>query len=738
MSSHRPQAGLLVAILLTAIVGIAAQPASVVIVDRDNVAITASCTVQLANGAIADVDDNGVIHITSSGIVVDFGGLMLRGAAPNTPPDQYQGVGVRITGKDVTIRNLRVSGFKVGVLASDADRLTIEDADVSDNFRQRLRSTPQREDAGDWLWPHANDNREWVTNYGAGLCVENSTMVTIRRVRARHVQNGIILDRVERSLIYDNDCSFLSGWGLAMWRSSSNQITRNAFDFCIRGYSHGVYNRGQDSAGLLMFEQCSDNIIAENSMTHGGDGIFAFSGKEALGDVPEEAKNERNWYRSRGHRRNIIIANDCSYAAAHGIELTFGFDNSLLANRLVNNAICGVWGGYSHRTIIAGNVIESNGEMAYGLERGGVNIEHGVGNWVQANAFANNACGVHLWWDEDPGLAALPWAKVNNTEATRNVIYGNTFTGDALAIHLRMTQLAFIIGNTFTNVARELEADESSMTGIKREFKDQPALVWAAPEYHAIGSSRPVGARAALAGREKIIMTEWGPYDWSEPMLKFTGRVDHADEYVLLGGAALPSAEHIEVDGNVEVEVDTNRLRVRPMSSDVIQPYSIALPMDGARIAASGTLTGGTWDVRVFPSTCDPREDADRWRREGRSSSNLHRVSVDELDLNYAHGGLTEIMNLPTPLPRDHFGTIARRTLSIPPGTWRVRTTSDDGIRVWMNEHLVIDDWTWHAPKEHIHEFDLKELTKFDILVEHFELDGFAVLQLAIERVAHE
>ena len=55
----------------------------------------------------------------------------------------------------------------------------------------------------------------------------------------RRGQNGLILDRVDHAKIYDNDCSFLSGWGLAMWRSCDNSIARNAFDFCVRGHSEG-------------------------------------------------------------------------------------------------------------------------------------------------------------------------------------------------------------------------------------------------------------------------------------------------------------------------------------------------------------------------------------------------------------------------------------------------------------------------------------------------------------------
>src|SRR4029079_888640 len=132
-------------------------------------------------------------------------------------------------------------------------------------------------------------------------------------------------DAVNDSKVYDCDCSFLSGWGLALWRGNRNMITRNSFDFCVRVSSHGVYNRGQDSAGILMFEQCSKNVIAENSVTHGGDGIFGFAGKEALGEKPPPF---RLFDSTRlGCNDNLFVRNDLSYAPAHGLEMTFSFGN---------------------------------------------------------------------------------------------------------------------------------------------------------------------------------------------------------------------------------------------------------------------------------------------------------------------------------------------------------------------------------------------------------------------------
>ncbi len=114
------------------------------------------------------------------------------------------------------------------------------------------------EDGSDWLSPHHNDNNEWLNNYGAAIYVEDSSDVTVRGCKVWHGQNGLCIDRVNDSKIYDNDFSFNSGWGLGMWRSSKNVVNRNKFDWCVRGYSHKVYARGQDSAGILAFEQCSD------------------------------------------------------------------------------------------------------------------------------------------------------------------------------------------------------------------------------------------------------------------------------------------------------------------------------------------------------------------------------------------------------------------------------------------------------------------------------------------------
>ena len=129
--------------------------------------------------------------------------------------------------------------------------------------------------------------------------------------------------------------------------------------------------------------------------------------------------------------------------------------------------------------------------------------------------------------------------------------------------------------------------------------------------------------------------------------------------------------------------------------------------------------------MKHFASTVDPREDIVQWRQ---AADGAPTATVSALEFSYGMKG-------PAGLDRvDHFGTIAETTLTFPPGAWRLRSTSDDGIQVWLDGELVIDDWTWHAPRTHVYRFTIEASRSVDLRVEHFELDGFAVLQLDIER----
>ncbi|MCH8881741.1 MAG: right-handed parallel beta-helix repeat-containing protein, partial [Planctomycetes bacterium] len=212
--------------------------------------------------------------------------------------------------------------------------------------------------------------------------------------RARKGQNGICICRCDDSVIVDNDMSFLSGWGIAMWRSSRCDVSHNKCDWCVRGYSHGVYRRGQDSAGIFVYEQCSDNVFAFNSATHGGDGFFLYAGNETTQKTGKGGCN-----------RNLLYRNDFSHAVANGIEATFSDGNMFIENRL-DECEHGVWAGYSYNTLIVGNRMRDCVN--------GISIEHGQNNLIAENTFTNTRLGVHLWWDDDKDLLASAFGLARN------------------------------------------------------------------------------------------------------------------------------------------------------------------------------------------------------------------------------------------------------------------------------------------------------------------------------------
>ncbi len=727
--------------IAASVAGAGADPPTITVTAPETV-LTQSCRVVIPPGlVIRDVGDRGVIIVGAPNIEIEFAkGSILRGSPTGTRPDEYKGYGIRLNGQaGVKISGAQISGFWCGLWAAKANGLLLEDIDASDNRRAYLKSTTVAEDGGDWLYGHNNDEHEWLKTYGAALYIEDSAKVIVRNSRVWHGQNALCLDRVTASRVYDNDFSFNSGWGIALWRCTSNVISRNAVDFCIRGYSHGVYNRGQDSAGIFVFEQNNQNVFAENSVTHGGDGFFGFAGREAIGETGEHPVE---WYKRRGNTDNLLIGNDFSYAAAHGIENTFSFGNKYLNNRIVGNAICGVWAGYSRETLIAGNDFEGNGEMGYGLERGGVNIDHGGDNLILHNSFVRNKCGVHLWGGANPDFEKKGWAKANGYASTGSVIGGNTFEGDSLAFQFRGPGQVVLGSNKLVGVEKEIVADATyRVTRDDQRTFEMPQI----PAHDAFGSRHPVGARPELRGRENIIMTEWGPWDHVTPLVRM---VKSAGGLAVFEVLKVPPGEvRVETSGDhvrgvlavKQGKADESEVTVSATESGV-RPYGLKVRAAGKSLAEmKGTLLAAKWQATFFkwPADVDPRKDLAGYRKLAEGPTGV-AAELDELSLRYGMRGPSELgisdKVTAAKFGRDHFGMVARTRLPLTKGTWELSTLSDDGVRVTVDGKPVIENWTWHGPTKDSGTLDLSADKTVDIMVEHFQIDGYAVLEFSLAR----
>jgi len=83
-------------------------------------------------------------------------------------------------------------------------------------------------------------------------------------------------------------------------------------------------------------------------------------------------------------------------------------------------------------------------------------------------------------------------------------------------------------------------------------------------------------------------------------------------------------------------------------------------------------------------------------------------------------------------LGQDHFGMIARARLPLAKGTWELGTLSDDGVRVSVDGKPVIENWTWHGPTRDLGTLEVAADKTVEIVVEHFQIDGYAVLEFSL------
>lgn len=429
------------------------------VVLKPGLVIKASCRIKKGDYVVPGGDSpaKAAIRIEGDNIEVDFRDATLRGTPATVNPDQRKGFGVLIRGKGITVNGATIRGFKTGLIAENSPKLLLSDSDLSYNWKAHLKSGRMKEDLSDWMSFHHNEKDEWFEQ-GAGIYLKNCTDFEIRGNTVTGGGNGLMMTGCTKGLVWNNNFSFLSAIGVGMYRSSKNQIMHNNIDWCVRGYSHRFYNRGQDSAGLLMYEQSSENVVAYNSITHGGDGLFLWAGQTTM-DTGKGGCND-----------NLFYGNDFSHAPTNGIEATF-CRNKFVAN-LVLECWHGVWGGYSYNSDFIGNVFGLNGEA--------IAIEHGQDNRIIANAFFRDTVGINLWRkeSEDP---AWGYPKNHDTRSRDYVIAQNTFAGTGeLLFSLTRTENVSLSDNSAETYGRifDLGPGNTSVNDQGSNYQAPAGTVW--------------------------------------------------------------------------------------------------------------------------------------------------------------------------------------------------------------------------------------------------------------------
>ena len=732
--------------------------------------ITSSVAIKPGTYRLPAAGSEPLITVRGSDIVVDFQGAVLEGADPASDPDGYAGTAVMIDGADrVTIRNAVIRGYKIAIHARKSPGLHLTRNDFSHNWKQRLWSQVEHESLVDWMSYHSNEKDEWL-RFGGAIYLVDCDNAEIDHNTVRQGQNALMITRSSGLSIWNNDFSFNSSLGIGLYRVTNSRILHNRIDWNVRGYSHGYYNRGQDSAGLLMYEQSSDNIVAYNSVTHGGDGLFLWAGQSTM-DTGQGGANDNLFYR-----------NDFSHAPTNGIETTFS-RNYFIENRIEGNWH-GVWGGYSWSSVFDGNRFSRNDEA--------IAIEHGQDNRIRNNVFDGDRKAIRLWANDaqDPNWS---YPKNRDTRSRNFDISYNRFTGNEVALEIDDTVDVALRGNSFDKVATRLITTGTtdrlafSIPGVSVLRDPSPLLPLPAPLDEGIDAMIADGGRR---GREYIIVDEWGPYDFLSPRIwpaavAAPAWISEERRFPLGGlGAYRECAEPVE-----EGQASARRPVPRPCNASMqVTPAPLVLRVLGpAGTWKVSRVIGGTLSAQAgtVPGevTFTPEADAAHWRVDLEYTGGDvvtprgHRVAagtpfifsferfdpkVDWTARWYAWSDAADPVAAPATfrqvlggapvltervarldyingralregLPPDRVALVAEGRVTLPAtGSYALVTISDDGIRVWVDGTLVIDRWGVHESL-----VDRAPLRggAHTITVEYFEATGWAELRLDFVRI---
>ncbi|MBI3138548.1 MAG: right-handed parallel beta-helix repeat-containing protein [Sphingobacteriales bacterium] len=688
-----------------------------------------SRTVQIKKGvyrldAPADTS-KPVLLIEGDNLVIDFNAAELTGSNGEKTPDEFFGIAILVrNSKNITIKNLKARGYKVALLARNVEQLTLEQCDFSYNYRPHLNSTQEKEDLSDWLSYHHNEKDEWL-RYGAAMYLRNCDRALIRNCRVTGGQNALLMMESDHGKIYNNDFSFNSGIGIGLYRCNANEFSFNRLNFNVRGYSHGVYNRGQDSAGFLVYEQSNYNVFYKNSATHSGDGFFLWAGQATM-DTGEGGCND-----------NVIMENDFSYAPTNGVEVTFS-RVAVTGNRIFE---CdhGIWGGYSYSSKFCNNQFRDN--------RIAIAIEHGLHNEISYNLFSKDKEAIRLW----SGKQQSPdwgYVKHRDTRSADYIIAMNSFNQHSLVLNLTRTDSLRIAENTYSGENKwKLDSTVTNIDTSEVDLLDTAATL---PDIE--NPADPFKGNGKLAGRKNILITEWGPYDFRSPIIWNTNPTDTSAEmkFDLLGPKGkwkVKSFSGVEaisaMNGEFPAHITARKVKASRTDIRVELEYTgeaITTPFGEKRKA------GQPWNFR-FRKFFQPIDWDLAWYAFDSMSNPVkypeYMLQLDKIPpvreentdrIDYAWWGGIRAGEKQYP----QFITIGNGSAKIPEGNYELSVTWDDAVRLWVDGELLLDEWepaNYKSDESPNRKIKLYLNGNHTFRVEHVELGGFATLGLQLRKL---
>ena len=157
--------------------------------------------------------------VRANHVSIDGNGATLQGPGQvgEATALESAGIGILIEGVvGVTLKDVQVHGFAIGLVLRQARAVTITDCDFSDNYHNPKHGWGELPARG-------------------GILLEHVHHSVLRANRANRVWDGLHLIDADDNLIADNDFSHCSNTCAKLWKSSRNKFLNNNLSFSKTG-----------------------------------------------------------------------------------------------------------------------------------------------------------------------------------------------------------------------------------------------------------------------------------------------------------------------------------------------------------------------------------------------------------------------------------------------------------------------------------------------------------------------
>lgn len=185
--------------------------------------------------------DQPALVLQSNDFIWDGQGTQIIGSTPETDPEEQTGVGILIRdAQNITLRNLEIMGYEVGILARGVQRLRLENCTIHYQKRQLDTLLPQI----------------------AGIVLENCSEVIIKNCRIAYNQQGILAKESRMIQLLQDTILGNTQWGLAISQGSEVGVRGCEFSRHFPWGEEWTSSRAPDRGGIRVGPK---SRLAENT-----------------------------------------------------------------------------------------------------------------------------------------------------------------------------------------------------------------------------------------------------------------------------------------------------------------------------------------------------------------------------------------------------------------------------------------------------------------------------------------